>query len=266
MTIEIRDLSVSIGSKPLLSGINFDCRPGEVVAIIGENGAGKSTLMNCISGNMPDYQGRVCINGVEAGTYSATELARIRAVLPQNSDLNFPLSVSEVVRLPMSLSALPLDQQNRTIHKCLQMVDATEFAERNYLTLSGGEKQRVQLARVLAQILSTADSANQTPRYLLLDEPTSALDLSHQYETLRLLRNLVEQQLGVVIIVHDLNTASLYCDKIVLLKNGTVAKQGTPSEVIQADVVNATFGIEVTVGTHPDMDRPYLIPRLNQAG
>lgn len=258
------DLSISVGGRDLLSNIKLECAAGEVMAIVGENGAGKSTLLNAIAGLSKPSQGNVAINNQSVAHYSKQQLAKVRAVLPQTSELNFPLDVTEIVRLGMCFNRITSDQQDQIARTCLAEVNAAQFAEREYLTLSGGEKQRVQLARVLAQLRSAESEAGSvnTSRFLLLDEPTSALDLAHQYAMLALLRRLSEKGIGIIVIVHDLNTASLFSDKIVILKNGRLAKVGTPTEVIHEDVIKAAFNIDVSISTHPDKNKPFLIPRL----
>ncbi len=264
MSISVRDLSVSVQGRKLLHKVEFDCSAGELVAIVGENGAGKSTLLNAIAGlTQPEY-GSVLINGQHVGSYSKQALAKVRAVLPQSSALSFPLSVTEIVRLGMCFNRVSRNQQDQIIQSCLAEVDAEQVAHREYLTLSGGEKQRVQLARVLAQLQSADSEAQTAPvsRFLLLDEPTSALDLAHQYDMLALLQRLSQKRIGVVVIVHDLNTASLFSDKIVILKNGQIVKVGSPENVFSEGVLKHAFNIDVTVGTHPDKNKPYLIPRL----
>lgn len=258
MSIEVRHLHVSYGEREILSGISFNCLPNEITAIVGENGAGKTTLMNCLAG-ISDFSGEINFNGRDVNEFSIAELAKVRAVLPQQSHLNFPFKVAEVIRLAMFMSAISFTQQEQIIEQCLRRVDAWQFAEKNYLKLSGGEKQRVQLARVLAQVHA---NQKQIARYLLLDEPTSALDLAHQYATLKMLNELRFDNIGALIIVHDLNLASLYCDKVILLHQGQLLKHGTPNQVFQTACINDAFNIDVAINTHPDKDKPFLIPRL----
>jgi iron complex transport system ATP-binding protein len=264
MSICVSNLSVKIGDKRILNKLSFECSAGEITAIIGENGAGKSTLINCLSGTSK-FEGNITLNGSPIQELSLSKLAQHRAVLPQNTSMNFPLNVGEVVRLALSLSRTSSEEQNQIIQNCLRLVDAEKFFHRNYLHLSGGEKQRVQIARVLAQLQAYKIDGNQ---FLFLDEPTSALDLKHQYSTLRLLQNLCKQQtpnsIGVLLIVHDLNLASLYCDKILLLKDGDLVSHDVPQKVFNTETVTKTFGIDVKVQAHPDIDKPYLIPRLNK--
>jgi iron complex transport system ATP-binding protein len=176
MSIQATKLSVTINGRKILDDLNFTCRASEITAIVGENGAGKSTLLNCLAG-VSKFAGELTLNQYPIESLSLATLAKYRAVLPQSSSLNFPFSVHEVVRLAMSLGCLSQTEQEKIIADSLALVDATQFIDRDYLHLSGGEKQRVQLARVLAQLHAHDHHQN---RFLFLDEPTSALDLKHQ--------------------------------------------------------------------------------------
>ena len=261
MSYRAKNLSVTIAEKTILQDLSFEFKPGEINAIIGENGAGKSTLLNCLAGASP-FDGELLFNQRSLASYSIAELAQYRAVLPQNSSLNFPFSVREVVRLSMTLGKVSTRDQESIIEECLSMVDAIEFIDRNYLYLSGGEKQRVQLARILAQLRAYSNSGN---RFLLLDEPTSALDLKHQYATLNLLREIggsFNFELGIVIIIHDLNLASFYCDKVLLLKQGKMVMHDRPNVVFSSQTVKDTFDIDVYIDSHPDTINPFIIPKL----
>jgi iron complex transport system ATP-binding protein len=262
MSLRAENLTVRLGDRKILNEVSFICKSGEITAIVGENGAGKSTLMNCLSGIL-NFEGDIHLNGRSVKGMSIAQQAQYRAVLPQHSTLNFPLDVREIVRLALSLSTLSNDDQEAIIHDSLVLVDGLQFIDRGYLNLSGGEKQRVQIARVLAQLRAYD---HEESRFLLLDEPTSALDLKHQYATLKMLRELCcltsARDLGALVILHDLNLASLYCDKVLLLKDGKLIKHDTPTVVFEGHRINDTFGVDVFIGTHPDTNQPYLIPRI----
>lgn len=262
MSLSTKNLSVNVAGKKILDDVTLTCRSGEITAIVGENGAGKSTLMNCLSGSL-DYDGCVFLNGRPIKQMSLSEQAQYRAVLPQNSTLNFPLDVREIVRLALSLSALSNGEQDEIIEYSLALVDALKFIDRPYLRLSGGEKQRVQLARVLAQLRAYD---HEESRFLLLDEPTSALDLKHQYATLKMLHLLCDiksaRDIGALIVLHDLNLASLYCDRVLLLKNGKLVKHDVPKVVFQGRNIRDAFGIDVFIDAHPDTNQPFIIPKI----
>lgn len=257
MSIIVNKLSLNIGNRELLKDISFDFNPGEMIAVVGENGAGKTSLINCLAGCNPS-DNNVYVNGFPIESYSLEQLAKFRAVLTQSNDLTFPFSVCEVVRLGLALTSIDLVRQDLIIEECLRKVDGWQYRERNYPTLSGGEKQRVQLARVLAQI--SVDST--LPRYLFLDEPTSALDMKHQFATLKMLKSLCLENIGILIILHDINLAAMYCDRIILLKNGVLLNIGTPAAVLQRNTIKQGFGVDVHILNHPTTETPIMI---NQA-
>lgn len=259
----MQQVTMSIHGKTLLSDITLDCEPGSVLGIVGENGAGKSTLLNALAGVTPPSDGMVTINGLSLNTLSPATLAQIRAVLPQSNDLSFPLNALEVVRLALSLSRLPIERQDLLLKQCLSRFNVLKLAYRNYASLSGGEKQRVQLARVTAQLLChQCSTLVHKPQYLLLDEPISALDLYQQYQTLRSVRQLASDGIGVVVILHDLNLASLYCDTVAILKNGELLTQGPPSTVMTEENIQQAFNIGVRLQPHPDTNTPFITPRV----
>ncbi|MRX27583.1 heme ABC transporter ATP-binding protein [Kangiella sp. HZ709] len=258
MTIKVDNLSIVKSEKTLLSKINFEIGAPELIGIIGENGAGKSTLMHCLSGLEASKQ-KISLNGRTLESYGNQELSKLRAVLPQNNDLIFSFQAREVVRLGLSLSSLSIEQQNEVVNDCLEEVDADTFAQNNYLYLSGGEKQRIQLARVLAQLYSSKEEN----KYLLLDEPTSALDLKHQVSVLKLLKKLSKKRIGVFIIIHDLNLASLFCDKILLLKQGTLVSFDTPKNIFKPELISKTFETDVLIMQHPQTSSPLMVNQIN---
>jgi iron complex transport system ATP-binding protein len=201
--------------------------------------------------------------------WSPIERARVRAVMPQESTLAFPFTVLEVAlmgRLP-HLRGAEVARDYEVAFLALEAVEARLLAERLYPTLSGGEKQRVQLARVLAQIWEPADSSQrqgeregQRERFLLLDEPTSNLDLAHQHSTLAVARRLAAGGVGVLVVLHDLNLAAQYGDRIVMLKDGRVAQTGRPHDVLTRETILEVFGVEAVVTAHPLFDCPLVVP------
>ena len=215
--IDVKNLSYRIGHKELISGVTSGFRRGEVTAILGPNGAGKSTLLKCMTGSVADFSGTITLDGKVLEAYSIDELARRRAVLSQAVQITFPFKVVEIVamgRAPWKDAAGRIEE---ITHECLRLVDATDLTNRVFSSLSGGEQQRVQFARVLAQV------CGQEGAYLFLDEPTSALDFKHQIEVLNIARSLAERKnFGVVAVLHDLRLAQKYADNILLLKDGQV--------------------------------------------
>lgn len=258
------NLSVTIGRKKVLADISVQIKPGELVAVIGANGAGKSTLLKCLCGEISPTSGEVVMNGKKLDHWPLTERATTCAVLPQNSDLSFPFSVLDVVLIGRSPhNQAGRDNADRCIaQQVLELIGMTAFKERIYTTLSGGERQRVQYARILAQIW---EPLTAHPHYLLLDEPTAALDLSCQHDCLRIASRLAKNQgVGVLAILHDLNLAALYADRIVVLQSGVLIAADAPTIVLNKELIQRVFNYPVEVSDHPQFKhRPLVIPMLS---
>lgn len=258
MTLQAHDVSFSVGSKTLVEHIDITISPGEFVAIVGPNGAGKSTVLKLLSGDLQPRYGDIALNGRRLRNWSRLQLAQQRAVLPQHSHLNFPFTAAEVVAMGRASHQREGRGSDRhIIAEVMREVDVAHLATRRFSTLSGGERQRVQLARVLAQIW---DNPLGLPRYLLLDEPTSALDLAHQQRTLEIAKRLAERRgVGVVAILHDLNLTACYADRVVCLKDGCEVAQGATDAVVDAQVLQAVFGLPLHVAPHPVMAGKKLV-------
>lgn len=228
--------------RPILNGVSIEVPPGEIVGLIGPNGAGKSTLLKAMSGEART-SGEIRLDGRDISQWQPKQLARRRAVLSQHSELNFPLTSAEVVMLGRDphISGRERDFDRKVVAGALDLVDAAHLAERSYPSLSGGEKQRVQLARVLAQIW---DSAGE-PRYLLLDEPTSSLDIAHQHLTLEIARSCASQKTGVLIVLHDIALATAFCDRIYMMKGGEVHSAGRPAAVLNRGSILDVFNFDI---------------------
>ena len=253
MTLLARDLTVRIGDKTLIQDVSLTIAPGEILAVVGPNGAGKSTLLNVLCGEMQSADGTVLIENQPLTGWNKRELAKRRAVLPQRSSLTFGFTAQEVVL--MGRTPHLSGGESREVAEAMQMTRTTHLAERTYTTLSGGEQQRVQLARVLTQIWN-----NDYTRYLLLDEPTNNLDLSHQHATLSIARQFAERGVGVLTVLHDLNLAAQYADRILVMKAGQVQAEGIPHAVLTPQTIRDTFGLPVMVQAHPCFDCPLIIP------
>ena len=255
--IEARNITVEINGKKLLDSVSAEVKCGEVLAVLGPNGAGKSTLRKILCGDLIPSQGEVFMDGKNLKNWSLPQRAKVRAVLPQDSNLDFPFSVLEVVlmgRAPHIKSAESA-RDYEIARSALKIVDEENLEDRIYTTLSGGERQRVQLARVLAQVWEQTEAA----RYLILDEPTSNLDLTHQHQTLKLARKFSRQNVGVLVILHDLNLAAQYADKILILKDGKNVRTGIPNEVLSETLIQEVFGVKVSVIKHPFFDCPLVV-------
>jgi iron complex transport system ATP-binding protein len=259
--LEVKDICVSLGRRPVLSDLSLRLAPGEVVAVIGPNGAGKSTLLSVMAGARQADSGTALLDGAPLASVASGDLARKRAVLSQSHALSFDFAVRDVVELGRApyRGRPEARHDGEAIDASLAFTGAAHLAERRYTTLSGGEKQRVQFARVLAQIWRTAPCFCDG-RYLLLDEPTNNLDLAHQHGTLTLARELASQGAGVLAVLHDPNLASLYADRVVLLERGRIQADGSPQDVFRADLIEAVYGMPVSVLPHPSRGCPQIMP------
>ncbi len=218
--LECRALAVSVPGGPHLGTVDAALQPGRLTAILGPNGAGKSTLLALLSGQRKAQSGQVWLGGRALASYSAAELARVRAVMPQENTVAFDFSVQEVVEWGrFAHRSAPSANEDAIALLALEATGVAHLAERNINTLSGGERARVHLARALAQLWEPRPDG--AARWLLLDEPTAALDLSHQHQAMELLRRWAEKQgVGIVVVLHDLNLALRYAHDVLLLEGG----------------------------------------------
>jgi iron complex transport system ATP-binding protein len=248
-------VSFSYGSIEAIRDLSLSILQGEIFGLLGPNGSGKSTLLRLLSGVLSPDRGQVRFAGQGLTTYRREELARQIAVVPQDTHLELPFSVLEVVlmgRFPYH-RRFGFESREDLAHayRAMDLTEVKEFASRGIHELSGGERQRVMLARALAQ----------TPRLLLLDEPTAFLDIKHQVEVYDLVKVLSQREgLSIVSILHDLNLASLYCDRLALLKLGQVHCVGTPEEVLTYSNVKAVYETEVYIGLNDLTGKVHLLP------
>jgi iron complex transport system ATP-binding protein len=251
--LSAKDLGYAVGPAQLVQAVNLDAAAGEVLAIVGQNGAGKSTLLGLLSGDLSPTQGRVEIDGRPLHDYAPPELAVKRAVLPQQTVLQFAFRARDVVllgRSPHLRGTWPGLDDEEIAERSMALTETERFAARIYTSLSGGEQSRVNLARVLTQ---------EAP-ILLLDEPTSSLDLRHQELIMRTARQLAGEGACIVAVLHDLNLAAAYADRIAVLESGTLAISGTPDEVMDAELLSRAFDCPLDVicaGGGPKM----VVPR-----
>lgn len=250
--VEALGLSVRLGKRLVLDTVELTARAGEVVALVGPNGAGKSTLLAALAADLPVGSGGIRIDGRPADAWSAPELALRRAVLPQAAALSFPFPVEDVVRMgraPWAGTGRE-DEDDAAVAEAMAATEVTEFAARPFSALSGGERARVALARVLAQ---------RAP-LLLLDEPTAALDLRHQELVLRICRERAAAGDAVVVVLHDLGLAAAYADRAVVLHGGRVAVAGAPAEVFTGALLGEVYRQPVDVFPHPRTGVPLVVP------
>jgi iron complex transport system ATP-binding protein len=259
-------VTVEIGRATLLADVSIEVHPGELVAVAGPNGAGKTTLLSVLVGDRRPTRGTVSLAGRDLAAWPRRELARHRSVMGADRSVAFAFSVEEVAlmgRLPLH-GGDPTGADRDIVRSLLEAVDCGSLAERTFATLSTGERQRVALAQAIAQVsdapgASDPDLPTVDERYLFLDEPTSSLDPAHQHTAMRLLRQQAAEGRGVLAVLHDLNLAAAYADRLVLLASGRVAASGRPVEVLQPDTLAAVFEVAMLVIPHPHLPHPIVL-------
>ena len=251
MMISAADVGVDLEGRTILEGVSIDVVPGELLVLVGPNGAGKSTLLGVLSGERRPSRGSVTLDGRELGSIRHAELARLRSVLTQENTVSFPFLVSEVVAMGRSPWARTVEGRDdiAAVAEAMDAADIAHLAARRYTSLSGGEKARVSLARVLAQ---------RTP-VVFLDEPTASLDLRHQEDVMRVGRRAADEGRAVVVVLHDLSLASAYADRLALVSGGRLEALGTPGAVLTEERVERVYGLPVSL--HEVAGRPVVVPR-----
>jgi len=251
--LEIEGISFSYGAEPILDQVSFTVPTGQLLGIIGPNGSGKSTLLRNISRTLKPHLGRVLLENRDITSMGSLEIARQMAVVPQENSYDFPFTVEEIVMMGRTPHLGRFQQEGprdrKIVEEALTITNCAHLAHKAVTELSGGERQRVTIARALAQ----------EPKILLLDEPTAHLDINHQTEILNIVRRL-NRDLGltVIMVLHDLNLASEYCDQLLLLKGGRIFKMGPPQEVITRESIAAVYGSRVLIRRHPLHGRPQI--------
>lgn len=256
--IEASDVTFKVGSKTLLKNVSFKLRPGELCAITGANGAGKSTFLKVLCRELRHASGKIEINGRSINDYSSLEMAQIRSVLSQQNRVSLPFKVAEIVmmgRYPF-FGRKPSSKDHSIVENCINRLEINHLADRLYPTLSGGEQQRVQIAKTLAQVWKTPNA------YIFLDEPTTGLDLKHQYQLIQLANELANNGYGIVAVIHDLNVAMQHTDKVLLLNKGEVHAYGKPADVLTPQNIKETFGITVNVVNSIEGHGSLIIPQV----
>jgi iron complex transport system ATP-binding protein len=239
--LEVENLSFSYNKAKIIDDVNFTVSKGELFGIIGPNGSGKSTLLKLLSNIIKREDGDIFLLGKELSQYRRKELARVLAVLPQSTEIGFEFSVKEIVemgRYPYLENWQGISQADKkVIDKALKLTNTISLTDKLINSISGGERQRVLLARALVQ----------EAELLLLDEPTSALDINYQLEIFELLSRLTKEGTTIVVVLHDLNLASQYCDRLLLLNQGKVNTIGIPDQVITLNNIKDVYGCDVEV-------------------
>ena len=246
-------VSYSVRDKPLVKDVDLDIRPGELLAVVGPNGAGKSTLCGILAGDLPPTEGEVEICGRPLRGLKPGDLARLRSMLSQHTVLRFPFTAQEVAlmgRHPhIPLWKSPTEADYSQVETAMRSLQVLHLSERIYSTLSGGEQRRVSIARVLAQ---------DTP-VVLLDEPSSALDIGHQELVMTLCRRLADEGRCILAVLHDLNLAGAYADRVMVMSGGEVAAVASPAEALRPELLASVFHQEVLVIPHPQTNRPVVL-------
>ena len=253
IAVEVRALTVQLGGATVLSGVDLDIRHGELMALVGPNGAGKSTLLGAIAGDIAATAGSVRIDDRPLDDWGHRELAMRRSVLLQRIEISFPFTVGDVVRMGRSpwSGTNAEDDDDEAIAAAMAQTDVAHLAAREYPSLSGGERARAALARVLAQRTGI----------LLLDEPTAALDLHHQELVMQVARDRSAGGAAVVVVAHDLGMAAAWADRVAILDRGTVAGDGPPGEVLTESLLGRVYHHDVEVIPHPRTGLPIIVPR-----
>jgi iron complex transport system ATP-binding protein len=257
--LKIESLTIHYGTAQVVDHVSLEVAPGEVVALIGPNGAGKTSLVRGISGVTEVSSGSVSFNGTELTRLPPPQRARIMAVVPQVSYLGGAFTVEQVVMMGrtayMSWTGKPSKEDQHEVAKAMENTKTTSLAKRRIAELSGGEQQRVMLARALAQ---------NTP-LLVLDEPTNHLDLQHQGTLLSLVREqAMKSNLAVLMVLHDLNLVSLFADQAALMVSGQLAAFGPPADVLSVETISQAYQADVEVIRHPENNTPIILQKTNQ--
>ena len=250
MNIKSENINVTLEKNNILKGINIEVDNKEVVGIIGPNGSGKSTLLKCIYRVLKPNDGAILLDNVDIKEMSVKESSKRLAVLSQHNNYNFDFTVKDIVLMGRSPHKKFMERDNKDdydiVNEALKKVDMFEFKDRSFQSLSGGEQQRVILARALAQ----------QPKCLILDEPTNHLDIKYQLQLMRIVKGL---GIEVIAAIHDLNIAAMYCDKIYVLKDGEIIKYGKPKDVLTKEIIKDVYEVDAEVIVNEDRVNIYYI-------
>ncbi len=256
----VQQVSQYANTKPILQEVSFSAAPGRLTILLGANGAGKSTLLRLLAGESSTQKGDIRLDGKPIADYTPHQLALRRAMLTQHFTVSLPFTCEEIVtmgRYP-HFGQQPTQADKAVINDCMEEMDVAGFKDRIYHTLSGGEQQRVQLARVLAQLHGQPQKGS---RLLLLDEPTSGMDVFHQQLCLKKAKEKARAGAIVIAILHDLNLAAQFGDQLLLLHKGRLTAQGSPKNLLQPNRIRETYGIDVEIVYHTAYDFPIIVTR-----
>lgn len=256
--LKVQNVHYNIGLKKILNGISIDFAPGLFHVILGPNGSGKSTFLKVFSGEIKPAKGSVFYDVKDIFSISKIAVAQKRSVMSQQADLQFPLFAGEIVmmgRYP-HFNYKPAANDYAICNTVIDQMQLKDFLDRDFLTLSGGEKQRVQFGRALAQIWEVPKDGC---RYLFLDEPVNNLDIHYQHQFLQLAKTFTTRNTVTIAILHDINLAIEYADTISFLKAGNLVSHGLPADIITAEMINDVFNIPVKIIEHPSTKNPLIV-------
>ena len=251
MSIKATQVSLSRGNRWLLNDIKLEIECGQILGVIGPNGSGKTTLLNLLAGDFPASNGEIYYENLLINDYTLIDRAKYRSVMSQRQEIVFSYTVKEIIEMGI-VGEYGIDRDTHTtdrLQNIIELLQLEELKDRNVRTLSGGEQQRVHIARALVQIWQ--EKSYPDPRFLLLDEPTSSLDLAHEIQVLEILRAEVKKGLGVMVVFHDLNLTAHFADKIALISEGKIAAYGTPEQVLEPEILSNIYGLAMTVSKKP---------------
>lgn len=251
-----QNIDYQLKGKPILQSVNLRLKAGTFTALLGPNGAGKSSLLKIISGRVKPQKGIVLLEEQDIQDYKESELALRRAVLPQKSNIQFPYSVKEVVMMGCFAHQQTQAKQEKLALEKLDEVNFQYPSNRIYQNLSGGEQQRVQLARVLAQI----SAPTNTEKYLLLDEPTASLDIAREQQFMQTVKKLCKAGIGVLAVIHDINLAIQYADELVFMKSGRVIQSGATDQIINQKLIEKVYDHAVQLLQTDQRSKPFIMP------
>ncbi len=251
MSIKAKSIFWEVDNKRIIKDISLEINLGEVVSIIGPNGAGKSSFLNVLSGDIKPTSGSVSFDEINLKDISIQERSFMRSVMSQSQQIVYDFSVKEIIEMGWLDRGIASYSGNfkEAVMKVASECSVHDLLEQKFNTLSGGEQRRVHFARTLIQLWRPSNSRD--PRYMFLDEPTANLDILHEQNLMKLVRSKAMEGIGILLILHDLNLAAKYSDKLVIFKNGSLIKSGSPEEVLQSKVLTEVYGLDMEVAQDP---------------
>lgn len=251
MSIKAKSIFWEVDNKRIIKDISLEISLGEVVSIIGPNGAGKSSFLNVLSGDIKPTSGSVSFDETNLKDISIQERSFMRSVMSQSQQIVYDFSVKEIIEMGWLDRGIASYSENfkEAVMKVASECSVHDLLEQKFNTLSGGEQRRVHFARTLIQLWRPSNSHD--PRYMFLDEPTANLDILHEQNLMKLVRSKAMEGIGILLILHDLNLAAKYSDKLVIFKNGSLIKSGSPEEVLQSKVLTEVYGLDMEVAKDP---------------